>query len=248
MLIYVSSSLQPSYRANSIQSFYQYAYLSSLYSSSCYFHASSGKHFIDFFHNHRHKLFKPRFLGLSIHSTSIFPIACSAFIFVLKRIFLSLIRLRLPADHIYSRNIYFSFLLLVLRISHIFEIHTIEVGKVQSFFLKSILSSPFISKVFISVSLKEHFPEQSIIGRYYIEHDASLPLDLSDTVSRSLASIFSFSSVSSLETEFSEDKKIRFFYAGTFAQGRGIELIFALASCFPNCDFILAGDSSDYTE
>lgn len=246
MFIYVSSSVQPSRKANAIQSFYQYIYLANLFETSCYFHASTGRKFRAFIFNNSHHIYHPALFGFTIASTSIFISAIASFLFIVKRLFVSTLAAKKSDDCIYSRNLYCSYLLSLFRIKHVFEIHSVELGRFQSYFLRRILVSCFVSKVFISESLKSRLSSFIINGLCIVEHDASLPLDLSDAASQQLLDIFSGDRVVLNHLVMPQANKIKFFYAGTFAKGRGIELIFSLASKYPCYEFVLAGDSHSY--
>ena len=245
MLVYVSSSVQPSTRANSIQSLYQYTYLATLYSSSRYFYACSGPKFRTSIISQSHRLCRPSFFGIPILSSSIFFIALAGFFFIAKRILFSPI-LRDSSDSIYSRNLYFSFILALLRIKHIYEVHSIEKGRIQSLFLNTIVSSHSVSKIFISDSLRQMFYNSYLNGLALIDHDASLPLELNDLASKQLLDIFPDAETSPDLSNLLTSTKYKLFYAGTFAQGRGIEILLSLAFKLPNCDFILLGDSLTY--
>jgi len=246
MFIYVSSSVQPSGTANSIQSFYQYTYLAKLFKSSCYFHASTGRKFCTSIFNKSHLVHHPTLFGFTIPSSSIFILAIASFLFIAKRLFLSTLAASKSSDCVYSRNLYCSFLLSLFRIKHVFEIHSVERGRLQSYFLRRILISHTVSKVFISESLKSVLCASIVSGVCIVDHDASLPLDLSDAASQQLLDIFSGDRVSFNHLVLPQANKTRLFYAGTFAKGRGIELIFSLASKYPCYEFVLAGDSQTY--
>ena len=123
-----------------------------------------------------------------------------------------------------SRNLYFSFVLSMLRIKHLFETHTVETGiksYFQSFILKHQDKSIVISNALSSL-LEEKYKKHNY--GFLVLHDAA------NEVKKTGDSKF-----------LTGSKAVKIGYFGHLYEGRGIEIILEIAEKFQSVDFYIAG-------
>lgn len=132
-----------------------------------------------------------------------------------------------PGDLLISRNFYFSFVLSVLRVSHLHESHGLESKKLKKWMQKKIVHRNkvvVISKK-LSQILSKEFNSKTVP---FILHDAASEIR-PITISRYIR----------------DHKRFKIGYFGHLYKGRGIEIIRDLAESFPFIDFFVVGGDED---
>ena len=133
--------------------------------------------------------------------------------------------------YIYSRSIITSFFLSRIKnLNHIFEAHGKEKNKLLQKMQNSIIKNNNVKIVYISESLRRIYGDKS--NSLAVLHDSSPYYKKKE------------SNYFSLKNKYDprEDKRIKIVYSGSSGEGRGIDLIFALADLLKDYSFIILSD------
>ena len=134
-----------------------------------------------------------------------------------------------PYDLIYSRNRHTSFVLSLLGIKHVYEMHGIPKNQLQFFMDKIILKSnntivAITKSLADAIKNKFHFAKEVIVA-----HDG--------------ADVIDYSLVKDIDVKGSY--KINLAYIGSFLEGKGVDIVCEVSKLLPNIGFHIIGGSDE---